>query len=263
MNPHNPRKRVGQHFLHDPNVIRRIVQVIQPQPGETLVEIGPGQGALTRPLLAAAGRLQVVELDRDLVAALRAEYGQDGPLTVHAGDALRFDFAALAGDNERLRVVGNLPYNISTPLIFHLLSQAAQIKDMVFMLQKEVVDRLAAAPDSKDYGRLSVMVQTYCEVDALFEVGPGAFQPPPKVYSAVVALRPRTRPLLDSSPAVHARLVAQAFAQRRKTLRNTLKGLLDEADICAAGVDPSVRAETLSLQTFAALAAQLQQRMPL
>lgn len=249
---HVPRKRFGQHFLHDTNVIERIAAAIAPQPGDTLVEIGPGEGALTAALLARLPRMHAVELDRDLVPRLRARFGD--ALDVHQADALRFDFAALAPP-EGLRVAGNLPYNISTPLIFHLLVSAACIRDMTFLLQLEVVERLAAAPGSKRYGRLSVMVQYRCRVDALFRVGPGAFRPPPKVDSAVVRLQPHAElPHPARDEALLARLVAQAFSQRRKTLGRALKGLLDAQDIAAAGVDPGRRAETLSVAEFVALA---------
>jgi 16S rRNA (adenine1518-N6/adenine1519-N6)-dimethyltransferase len=251
---HQPRKRFGQHFLHDPGVIRRIVAAIAPHPGDHLVEIGPGEGAITGELLRAAGRLDAVELDRDLVEPLRARCAGLGALTVHSADALRFDFCALAPAGARLRVVGNLPYNISTPLLFHLLDQAACIRDMHFMLQKEVVERMAAGPGGKDYGRLSVMLQARCEVTPLFTIGPGAFRPPPKVDSAVVRLVPRAAPLAIDDEATFARVVAAAFAQRRKTLRNGLKGLLTAETIAALGIDPGTRAEQLPLQEFVRLA---------
>jgi 16S rRNA (adenine1518-N6/adenine1519-N6)-dimethyltransferase len=251
---HRPRKRFGQHFLHDPGVIARIVAAIHPLPGDPLVEIGPGQGALTLPLLAAAGRLTVVELDRDLILPLQARCRDAGELTVYNQDALRFDFCALAGGGP-LRVVGNLPYNISTPLLFHLLEQQHCIADLHFMLQKEVVERMAAGPGTKAYGRLSVMLQYRCAVELLFRIGPGAFQPPPQVDSAFVRLQPhRTPPVTVDDEQVFTRLVQQAFAQRRKTLRNTLRGLLDADEIGKAGVDPAARAETLGLSEFAALA---------
>jgi len=249
--PHRPRKRFGQHFLHDPGVVERIVRAIAPRPGERLVEIGPGEGVLTRPLLAAAGALEAVELDRDLAAALARE-NLPG-LTVHQADALRFDFRALA-DGGRLRLAGNLPYNISTPLIFHLLEQSECIADMHFMLQREVVARMVAGPGGGDYGRLSVMVQYRCRVERLFDVPAGAFRPPPKVASAVVRLVPLERPPVDvGDEAVFARVVAAAFGQRRKTLRNALKQLLPAAEIEAAGADPGARAETLPLEQFANL----------
>ena len=252
---HIPRKRFGQNFLHDQNVIRKILAAIQPQPGQDLIEIGPGQGAITLPLLQACGSLQAVELDRDLLQPLQAAAAHVGELILHNRDALRTDFCALRRGEQRLRVVGNLPYNISTPLLFHLLDQADCIEDMHFMLQKEVVERMAAAPGSDAYGRLSVMLQYRCAVLPLFGIGPGAFRPPPKVESAFVRLVPhRTPPIPVQDEALFARVVQLAFGQRRKTLRNTLKGLLDDADFAAAGIDPQIRAEQLDLAAFARLA---------
>jgi 16S rRNA (adenine1518-N6/adenine1519-N6)-dimethyltransferase len=251
---HRARKRFGQNFLRDHTVIDRIVRALSPKAGDRVVEIGPGLGALTGPLLKELGTLDVVELDRDLVPHLQETLGGLGALRVHNADALKFDFRALAG-GDKLRVVGNLPYNISTPLIFHLIEQADAIRDMHFMLQKEVVDRLAAAPDSADYGRLSVMVQYWCHVERLFTVPPGAFHPVPKVDSAVVRLVPHTTlPVRARDEQQFAQLVAQAFSQRRKTLRNTLKGMLDGETISAAGIDPGRRAETLTLAEFVTLA---------
>lgn len=256
--PHRPRKRFGQHFLHDPNVLRRIVAAIRPAPGDHVVEIGPGLGALTRPLLAAAGALDVVELDRDLLEPLRAHCAGVGALRIHQADALTFNFAALRGDGPLLRVTGNLPYNISTPLLFHLLAQIEHLHDLHFMLQKEVVDRMAAGPGEEAYGRLSVMLQYRCRVEPLFAVGPGAFRPPPKVWSAVVRLVPReTSPVAVWNEQRFAEVVRLAFAQRRKTLRNSLHGVLDAAQIRAAGVDPGVRPETLGLEAFAALSESM------
>ena len=255
---HRPRKRFGQHFLHDPGVIDRIIRLIQLDAGQTVVEIGPGLGALTLPLLRILGTLDVVEIDRDLPQQLRAACAAAGldpaALHIHQADALLFDFATLRTGDQRLRVVGNLPYNISTPLLFHLLEQAEHIQDMHFMLQKEVVDRLAASAGSANYGRLSVMVQYRCRVNALFQVGPGAFQPPPKVESAIVRLQPLASPAVSVANEQHfARIVGQAFSQRRKTLRNSLRGLLTGDEIAAAGVDPVARPETLPLTGFAAL----------
>ncbi len=250
---HHPRKRFGQNFLHDARIIERIVAAIDPRPGDHLVEIGPGQGALTFPLLERAGALDVVELDRDLAAWLRRQDTGGRPLRVHEQDALRTDFCALAAPP--LRVVGNLPYNISTPLLFHLIGQIHCIRDMHFMLQKEVVARMAAQPGGGDYGRLSVMVQLHCRVEPLFRVHPGAFNPPPKVDSAVVRLLPHDRPPVElADPALFERLVKAAFAQRRKTLRNGLRGLAGAAAFERAGIDPGARAETLTLAQFAALA---------
>ncbi len=255
---HRPRKRFGQNFLHAPDIISRIVRAISPGAEQRLLEIGPGRGALTLPLLEAGADLDVVELDRDLIPALEALPARaKGRLRVHQADALDFDVCAVAGGT-RLRVVGNLPYNISTPLIFRLLEQRHCIEDMHFMLQKEVVDRMSAKPGGKDYGRLSVMVQCQCAVDRLFLIGPGAFNPPPKVESAFVRLVPHTRPPVDiANPAIFADVVRLAFMYRRKTLRNALSTLLDGAAIEAAGVDPGLRAEQLTLSDFARLAAQL------
>ena len=251
---HRARKRFGQHFLHDRGVVTRIVEALQVQPGDQIVEIGPGLGALTRPLLAKAPLLQVVELDRDLAARLRTEF-PGAQLTVHEADALKFDFCSLAAPDKKLRVTGNLPYNISTPILFHLLDQKDCIQDMLFMLQKEVVDRMRAAPGGKDYGRLSVMLQWRCRVEKLFDVGPGAFTPPPRVDSSIVRLVPYdTPPVTVENPERFAALVQAAFAHRRKTLRNSLAGLVNETGFASAGVDPGRRAETLSLQEFAKLA---------
>jgi 16S rRNA (adenine1518-N6/adenine1519-N6)-dimethyltransferase len=252
---HIPRKRFGQNFLHDQHVIQKILAAIQPQPGQDLIEIGPGQGAITLPLLKACGRLQAIELDRDLLQPLQTAAANVGELILHNRDALRTDFCALRRGEQRLRVVGNLPYNISTPLLFHLLTQADCIEDMHFMLQKEVVERMAAPAGGEAYGRLSVMLQYRCAVQPLFGIGPGAFRPPPKVESAFVRLVPhRTPPVGIQDEALFARIVQQAFGQRRKTLRNTLKGLLDDQDFAALGIDPQVRAEQLDLATFARLA---------
>jgi 16S rRNA (adenine1518-N6/adenine1519-N6)-dimethyltransferase len=257
---HRPRKRFGQNFLHDPGIIGKIIAAIDPRPDESLVEIGPGQGAITLPLLKAAGKLTVVELDRDLILPLQTRCREAGELTVHNADALRLDFCGLA-DNTPLRVVGNLPYNISTPLLFHLLDQHHCIQDMHFMLQKEVVDRMSAQPGSRQYGRLSVMLQYRCRVTPLFAIGPGAFNPPPKVDSAFVRLDPYAQPPISvDDESVFATLVRQAFAQRRKTLRNTLREMLDANEIKEAGVDPTARAETLSLNAFAALANRAARR---
>ena len=248
---HRPRRRFGQNFLRDGAVIDRIAQAIAPEAGEHLVEIGPGRGALTEALVASGARLDAIELDRDLAPGLLASFGLVPGFRLHSADALEFDFAALADEGERLRVVGNLPYNISTPLLFHLLAQAELIRDMHFMLQREVVKRLAAVPGSKDWGRLGIMAQYQCRVDQLFEVPPEAFQPPPKVQSAIVRLTPyQTLPWPACDRASLRRVVQQAFAQRRKTLRNNLKGLIDGPALEALGVDPGARAETLELTQF-------------
>ncbi len=257
---HKARKRFGQNFLHDPGVIQRIVNHIHPHPDERLVEIGPGQGALTRPLLSVCGRLDVVELDRDLIAPLQQQLANLGELHVHQADALRFDFCALQPEQgSRLRVVGNLPYNISTPLLFHLMQQTACIEDMHFMLQKEVVQRIVAAPGNKNYGRLTVMLNYYCESEMLFSVGPGAFFPAPKVDSAIIRLHPhRQPPVAVGDPTLLSRLVAQAFSQRRKTLRNNLREWLSAKAIADLDIDPGIRAERLSLAQFARLTNALQ-----
>jgi 16S rRNA (adenine1518-N6/adenine1519-N6)-dimethyltransferase len=250
------RKRFGQHFLHDPGVIARIVAAIDPQPGERLVEIGPGPGALTLPLLERVGRLEVVELDRDVIPVLVARAQGRGELVVHSADALEFDFRALAGAGGKLRLCGNLPYNISTPLLFHLLDAADAIADMHFMLQKEVVARMAAVPDNKEYGRLTVMLAARCRVQRLLDVGPGAFHPPPRVHSALVRLVPHAEPPFAVGDAARfAAVVAAAFGQRRKTLRNSLAAVVDAAGFEACGIDAGRRAETLSPAEFARLAA--------
>lgn len=260
--PIQPKKRFGQHFLHDRAIVQRILDAFDPQPDQTIVEIGPGPGALTGPLLGRIERMHAVELDRDLAAQLRAHY-PPAQLVLHEADALRFDFCALAPAAGNLRVIGNLPYNISTPLLFHLLEQERCIHDMLFMLQKEVVTRMAAAPGGKDYGRLSVMLQWRLRVEKLFDVRPGAFTPPPKVDSAVVRLTPhRMPPVAVHDAAVFARVVQAAFAQRRKTLRNNLKGVLEAEALAALGIDPQRRAETLTLLEFSVLANALAPATP-
>jgi 16S rRNA (adenine1518-N6/adenine1519-N6)-dimethyltransferase len=257
--PHPPRrKRFGQHFLHDPHVLARIVRALDPRPGDHLVEIGPGRGALTAHLLECRGcTLDAIEIDRDLTARLRERFAPAVHWVLHQADALRFDFQALARERGgRLRVVGNLPYNISTPLLFHLLASAPTLVDLTLMLQREVVARLAARPGERDYGRLTVMLAPTAEVERLFDVGPGAFQPPPRVWSAVVRLRMRAAPLFAVSPQ-YAALVAAAFAQRRKTLRNALSQLLTREQISACGIDPAARPGTLTPQGFNTLAQAL------
>jgi 16S rRNA (adenine1518-N6/adenine1519-N6)-dimethyltransferase len=253
---HRPRKRFGQHFLHDPAVIGRIVDAIAPVAGARLVEIGPGEGALTFPLLARGARLTVIELDRDLAAELAARPEAGDTLAVVQADALKIPLAELAAAGERLRLVGNLPYNVSTPLLFRFIAQAGVIKDMHFMLQREVVERMAAPPGSKTYGRLSVMLAAACRVEALFDIGPGAFRPPPRVWSSVVRLVPwREPPFPLPDPARFSEVVRRAFGQRRKTLRNALSGLVEEEAIRAAGCDPGIRAEMLPAEAFGRLAA--------
>jgi 16S rRNA (adenine1518-N6/adenine1519-N6)-dimethyltransferase len=256
---HIPRKRFGQNFLHDHRIIYNIISSLQARPGEHWVEIGPGQGALTEPLLKEGARLDVIELDRDLAALLREKFKQRDNLRIHSADALKFDFAALVDDGRKLRVVGNLPYNISTPLMFHLLDNAACIQDMHFMLQKEVVDRICAAPGGKKYGRLSVMMQYYCATELLFDVPPESFDPAPQVMSAIVRLIPHRQPPVEvHNVATLNKIVTQAFSQRRKTLRNSLKTLIAEQDIEALDIDPTLRAEMISLNDFAKLSNLLQ-----
>jgi 16S rRNA (adenine1518-N6/adenine1519-N6)-dimethyltransferase len=251
---HTPRKRFGQNFLHDARVIQRIVSAIAPKENEPVLEIGPGQGALTQALLVYQPQLTAVELDRDLVTLLQEKFAAEKNFSLCAGDALKFDLTSLSPAPHSLRVVGNLPYNISTPLLFHLLQQREWIRDMHFMLQKEVVQRLAAEPGGKDYGRLSVMAQYYCHVSLLFDVPPGSFFPPPKVMSAIVRLQPRTPATLAKDEQLLSTLVNTAFQQRRKTLRNTLKTIASEAQILAANIKPDARAETLSVSDFVHLA---------
>ena len=250
----HPRRRFAQHFLHDQSVIRRIVDTIAPRPGELVVEIGPGRGALTFPLLARGCELHAVEIDRDLAARLRAQTPRHPNLTVHEADALDFDFARIASPR-RIRVTGNLPYNISTPLVFRLLASLPRIADMHLMLQKEVVDRMASPPGTREYGRLSVMVQLDCEVERVIRIGPGAFRPAPRVESAVARLHPRPDAALDRT--IRDRLeaiVRSCFSRRRKTLRNALRGLCDERVIAAAGLDPQARPEMLAVEDFVGLA---------
>jgi 16S rRNA (adenine1518-N6/adenine1519-N6)-dimethyltransferase len=251
---HLPRKRFGQNFLKDHNIIHTILSSVQAAENDHWVEIGPGQGALTGPLLKLAKRLDVVELDRDLVALLNNKFKQQDRLRIFSADALNFDFSALVEDNERLRIIGNLPYNISTPLMFHLLSYATCINDMHFMLQKEVVDRICAGPGSKKYGRLSVMMQYHCSAEPLFDVPPESFDPIPKVMSAIVRLVPYRQPPVQVNDINNLnRIVTQAFSQRRKTLRNSLRKLVAEEDFASQNIDPEIRAEMLSLSDFAKL----------
>ncbi|MDR2189350.1 MAG: 16S rRNA (adenine(1518)-N(6)/adenine(1519)-N(6))-dimethyltransferase RsmA [Azonexus sp.] len=254
MRGHVARKRFGQNFLVDHGVIAAILRAIDPQQGDTVVEIGPGLGALTEPLLARLDHLHVVEIDRDLIARLKNRY-PPARLSVHEGDALAFDFARLG---DELRVVGNLPYNISTPLLFHLADYAPGVRDMHFMLQKEVVARMTAAPGDSAFSRLSVMLQYRFHLAWLLDVPPASFDPPPQVESAVVRLIPKAAALLTAVDArVFARLVQAAFAQRRKMLRNTLKPLLDEKAITALGIDPCQRPEDLAVEDYVRLANDL------
>ncbi len=284
---HVARKRFGQNFLVSTAIIQEIVDAIAPRAGETIVEIGPGLGALTEPLLARIDHLQVVEIDRDLIARLRQRWPAER-LTVHEGDALAFDFSALKSVGP-LKIVGNLPYNISSPLLFHLSESAAVVHDMHFMLQKEVVDRMVAEPGSSDFGRLSVMLQYHYHMECLFTVPPDAFEPPPKVMSAIVRLIPRDKKKVGTprvlsrdglkptgragdtaqdvaqdaendtakDEALFARIVAAAFGQRRKMLRNTLRGFIDEAGLTALGISPTARAEELGVGEYVRLANAL------
>jgi len=254
MKSHQPRRRFGQNFLHDRNVVDKIIAAIAPQSDDHFVEIGPGQGALTRPLLGRAGSLDVIEIDRDLAAAIRNEL-DDPKLTVHVDDALKFDFSRLGSEPGTLRLVGNLPYNISTPLLFHFLDHSKLFSDAHVMLQKEVVARMTAEPGSKTYGRLTVSLAARCRVEMLFVVKPGSFSPAPRVDSAVARIIPdpeRGAGITDT----HAfdRVVAAAFNQRRKRLGNALRGLLTDDQIASTGVDPGVRAETLGTDAYRKLA---------
>jgi 16S rRNA (adenine1518-N6/adenine1519-N6)-dimethyltransferase len=249
------RKRFGQHFLHDPAVIARIVARIGLQPGDAAVEIGPGRGALTALLLRAAGQLDAVEIDRDLAAVLGTRFAAEPGFVLHQSDVLAMDWPALQrARGQRLRLIGNLPYNISTPLLFRLLEHAEAILDMHFMLQKEVVDRILAAPGSRTYGRLTVMLAPLVTASRLLEVGPGAFQPPPQVSSAMVRLAVNHAPPDWARTPAFARVVSAAFGQRRKTLRNALGGLLEAGQISELGIDPGARAEVLTPAQFGALA---------
>jgi 16S rRNA (adenine1518-N6/adenine1519-N6)-dimethyltransferase len=247
------RKRFGQNFLNDAHVIDKILQAIDPQAGDALVEIGPGRGALTAGLLETAKALDAIEIDRDLAAELQQRFAGSG-LTLHIADALKFDFAALAAQRgQRLRVIGNLPYNISTPLLFHLLAAHHAIHDLHIMLQREVIERICAQPGSSEYGRLTVMLAPWVMAEHLFDVGPGSFRPAPEVWSAVARLTVREQPAFEVD-ARYARVVSAAFSQRRKTLRNALRSLVDAAAIESCGIDPGARPETLSPAQFAALA---------
>lgn len=263
---HKARKRFGQNFLHDNHVIDKIVRAIHPQHSDCLVEIGPGMGALTEPLLDACGKLDVVELDRDLIPILRTKFFNFPEFRIHEGDALKFDFRQLLQPGQQLRIVGNLPYNISTPLIFHFLAHHTIVHDMHFMLQKEVVDRLASGPGTSDYGRLGIMAQYYCKVEPLFIVGPGSFNPPPKVDSAIVRMSPYdVLPFPAKDTKTLERVVREAFSMRRKTLRNTLKNLISAEQLEAIGIDTTLRPERLTLEEYVRIADavyQLQQAAP-
>jgi 16S rRNA (adenine1518-N6/adenine1519-N6)-dimethyltransferase len=257
MHGHQARKRFGQHFLVDASYVARIVDAIAPRPGENLIEIGPGLGALTRALIAASGRLTAIEIDRDLATRLAAQYGADA-LVLHVTDALEFDFTTLG---DELRIIGNLPYNISSPLLFHLAGFDAILRDVTVMLQKEVVARMAAQAGTAEYGRLSVMLQARFSVERLFVVPAGAFRPAPKVESAVARLVPlrQARPFIADA-SLFARVVSAAFGQRRKTLRNALKSLASERELEREGIAPGARGETLSVGDYVRLANALASR---
>ncbi len=250
---HQARKRFGQHFLHDNNIIDRILRAIDPQENDRLLEIGPGRGALTFPLLEKCKRLTAVELDRDLLPHLRREAAEAGELEIINADILKFELDSLAG-SKPLRIVGNLPYNISTPLMFHLLDSIPSIQDMHFMVQKEVAQRIVAKPGNRHYGRLSVMIQYYCKCQYLFDVTPASFTPPPRVDSAVIRMTPHPEPVVDIDDfQLFSEVVRTAFSQRRKTIANSLKSIVATETIQIAGIDSRMRAENLSLQDYASL----------
>lgn len=247
---HQAKKRFGQNFLVDQSIIQSLISAIQPQENDLMVEIGPGLGALTKPLLAHLKHLHLVEIDRDIIEWMQGQYPAE-KITIHASDVLKFDFAQLLTAGNKLRVVGNLPYNISSPILFHLLPSLASIQDMHFMLQKEVVERMVAEPSSSEYGRLSVMLQYYLQMEYLMTVPGTAFDPPPKVESAFVRCVPHTQlPYIAKDAECFAKVVTMAFSQRRKTIRNTLKALLTDADFVALNIDSQLRAENLSVKQF-------------
>ena len=252
---HKARKRFGQNFLHDKMIIQRIVNSINPRQGDHIVEIGPGEGALTELVLDKIGAMDVVELDRDLIPLLKIRFVIEDGLNIHQADALKFDFCSLQHDEKKLRIIGNLPYNISTPLLFHLFDNNHCIEDMHFMLQKEVVDRMVANPGDSAYGRLSIMLRYFCHAEYVFTVKPGAFRPAPKVDSAIVRLVPHDKPPVDiDNFDAFSKLVNFSFTQRRKTLRNILRGQLDAEQIEALGIEPTIRPERLSLEDFTKIA---------
>ena len=254
-NQHRARKRFGQNFLHDQQIISHIVRSISPKSDDNMVEIGPGKGAITELILDSCQNLNVVELDRDLIPILTAKFGHIPTFNINQADALKFDFATLGSLDRPLRIVGNLPYNISTPLIFHLLSFSGLVKDMHFMLQKEVVLRMAAKASENNYGRLGIMTQYLCDVEHLFDVGPECFDPQPKVDSAIVRLTPRAKPEYEAlSTSLLENVVRTAFSQRRKTLRNTLKPLFTSEELERLSIDPSLRPEVIALKDYVALA---------
>ncbi|OAM37147.1 16S rRNA (adenine(1518)-N(6)/adenine(1519)-N(6))-dimethyltransferase [Eikenella sp. NML080894] len=257
MTQHTARKRFGQNFLQDSRIIADIVQAVRPQPADTVVEIGPGLGAITEPLAAKLDRLHVCEIDRDIIGYLKTRL-YAGKLVIHEGDVLQFDFASVPGHK---KIVGNLPYNISTPLLFHLSRYADEVEDMHFMLQKEVVERMVAEPGSNDFGRLSVMLQYFFEMEKLLDVPPEAFSPAPKVDSAVVRLIPAKHRIGQAQDFEQfAALVKQAFHQRRKTIRNNLKGIANDEVLQAVGISPQERAEHIAPENYVALANLLAQK---
>ncbi|MEM0953681.1 MAG: 16S rRNA (adenine(1518)-N(6)/adenine(1519)-N(6))-dimethyltransferase RsmA [Pseudomonadota bacterium] len=258
MREHRPRKRFGQNFLCDDHVIDRILAAINPRPGQHLIEIGPGEGALTAGLLDAGVKLDAIELDRDLGPVLEARFGQRDGFSLHQADALGFDFSSLASESLPFTVVGNLPYNISTPLIFHLLNFSGLIDDMYFMLQREVVQRLAAEPNSKAWGKLGVMARYRCDIEALFDVAPESFRPPPKVMSGIVRLTPKTAAMNTAQETALRRVVTAAFSQRRKTLRNTLRDLVSVQQLEGLGIASGARAESLTLEQFVAISETIE-----
>lgn len=259
MSEHRARKRFGQNFLTDDRIIERIVRAVAPQDDDVVIEVGPGKGAITALLLQSGASLHALEIDRDLVALLQQRFAASSNFTLHEGDALQFDLATLQAPAAGFRVVGNLPYNISTPLLFHFLQHRERIRDMYFMLQAEVIDRMEAGPGSKVYGRLSVMLQVYCDVERIINVPPHAFSPQPKVQSAVACLRPRAPQFGEFEHSVLDLVVRNAFNQRRKTLRNTLKSVASAEQIEAAGIDPGVRAEQLAIAEFVRIAQTIGQ----
>lgn len=260
---HRARKRFGQNFLHDQNIIDRIVKAAHPQPGQMLVEIGPGQGAITEKLLAQSSKLDVIEIDRDLAALLNQRYASHPGFTLHEADVLKFDFNRLPCPDDGLRILGNLPYNISTPLIFHLLNYQERIKDMLFMLQLEVVERMCATAGENNYGRLSIMVQYFCQVEKLFNVPATAFNPQPKVESAIVKLTPHTTlPFPALNTLMLEKVVRVAFSQRRKTIRNSLKTLMTPDQMEQVSIDSSLRPEKLSLGDYVKISDYLELHSP-
>lgn len=258
---HRARKRFGQNFLIDQNIIERIVKAVNPQQGEPLIEIGPGQGAITEKLLGGCGQLDVIEIDRDLAAILNTKYGSHPGFQLHESDVLKFDFNSLSCPEKGFRILGNLPYNISTPLLFHLLTYHKKIRDMVFMLQLEVVKRMAAGVGDSNYGRLGIMIQYFCKVEMLFKVPANSFNPAPKVESAIVKLTPHKEfPYPAINPKMLENVVRIAFTQRRKTIRNSLKTLLPASEIEALNIDSGLRPENLSLQDYVRISDFLSQQ---